>query len=259
MKNTQSNLSALFTLWLTVGAVTSGLLFGVSVAQAENVTQSSDDVQMLQASTDRFFTLDNYGTQTEGCVGANPTEGQNVTKDCFNAALPFIQVSWSTQISPSIASWSLPFYNYQGRIGSRYASGNLVELRALVKKSVLNASSFEGIGFYRRNLLEDGITFVPKEQLHVVSDPNAKLRLKSSGDEAVVLRFVMYFPGEQGNSATGWCMQSVEFKPFAQFKSGDTTFQNWEKLARNHRVFRCNNAAGLNQTSSFDRSNELVQ
>jgi hypothetical protein len=122
---------------------------------------------------------------------------------------------------------------------------------------VLSSSSFEGIGFYRSNVLEGGVTFVAKQDLHVVSDPNTKLKLKNSNEEAVVLRFVMYMPGTAGNSGTGWCMDSVVFKPFAQFTNGPDTFQNWE-AANDTRIYRCANGAGRPQVTSIDRSGDLL-
>ena len=228
--------------------------------RAETIARASNDAQLLQAYVAPVtLSLDNYGSNRTACTGADPTDGQTVNKDCSEAAAPYIKVSWSDRMSPSLSDWKIPYYNSRGYVGSHDLGGQLVELRVLVKKSVLSSPIFTGIGFYRSNMIESGKVLIPKDKLHVVSDANAKLVLKDSGDEAVVLRFVMYFPGYAGNSGTGWCMDSVTFKPFASFKNGESTFENWDSVPNNHQIYRCSNAGGTEQINSIDRATTLLK
>ena len=75
---------------------------------------------------------------------------------------------------------------------------------------------------------------------------------------AVVLRFVLSMPGQQGDSGTGWSMNSVDFKPFAQYEADGQVFQVWDKIASNYRIYRMTNGGGRAQIVSFDRQNELL-
>lgn len=216
------------------------------------VSQDNNDVQLLQMWTDKSVHF-----VTESCDGRNPNEGETVIKDCSRQAAAYAKVPWSSVDSPAVNLWEIPTYKYQGQILSRFGSGSLVEIRILIKKSVLDAPSFSGVGFYCVNNIKSEVRTIAKEKLHIVnSEP---VRLKGSGEEGAVLRFVAYMPGIAGNSSTGWAMDALALKPFAEFKDDTNTYQNWENVPQNHRVYRYRMGAGNHQITSIDRQADLLQ
>jgi hypothetical protein len=245
-------------------------LFLVSIsapAFAEELpARANDDVQILQAWRAGSIELNH-----ERCIGENPSIEQNrIYKDCTEQGTLLNRASWAGGVdSPSATPWSLPVINHRGYIYSPAYAGHMVEIRALVKRSVLESPSFLGIGFYSANILHDGVHFVPAAQLHVLTKPKSDtneedlrgkdVTLKRSNEDVAVLRFVAWLPGWQGNSGTGWSCQGVYFKPFARFSVGENdTVDNWEDRRNNHRIARSANCAGLRQEVSVDYQRELI-
>jgi hypothetical protein len=235
-------------VFLLAAAAASAL---AGVARADVVTQSSTDVQALQA-----WRADAYQLDPQRCVGPAPAPGQRVDQDCAAQGAELARAPWADRASPSVNDWRLPVENHNGYVYSRYASGHLVELRVLVKRAALDAPSFTGVGFYASNALGSGLRFVPKAALHVVSPKDVTL---ASGEPAAVLRFVLAMPGESGDSSTGWAMASVAFKPYVEFQDGATTYRNWEPVSDDFRVYREPNGGGRHQSTSFDRQAELLR
>ena len=224
---------------------------GASVARADVVTQQSIDVQTLQA-----WRSDAYQLDGSRCVGTLPAAGVRVDFDCSSQGAELTHAAWAGRSSPSITGWKLPVENFNGNVSSRYSAGHLVEIRVLVKRAVLDAPSFTGVGFYATTLIADGLYFVPKAALHVVSPKDVTLL---TGESAAVLRFVLTMPGESGDSSTGWSMGRATFKPYVEFADGATTYRNWEPVSDNFSVYRETNGGGRAQSTTFDRQAELLR
>ncbi|MBX9767844.1 MAG: hypothetical protein K2X47_11280 [Bdellovibrionales bacterium] len=211
--------------------------------------QSNNDVQLLQAWLVKpTITLD-YSE----CNGSIPEPGRTAPFDC-------------TQIKPSkfpaANPWMIDVYAdaRTPRIYSPTNVGNTVEIRVVVRESILKskaATKFEGIGFYSSNLTYEGMHFIPTEKLVPASTQRVTL---PTGEKAYVLGFTLWFPGVQGNSATGWNMGSVSFKPYAQFSDQTTTYINWENTPTNYRIYRADFGSGsTKQITSIDRQKEVLK
>ncbi len=236
----------------------SAFFFAVSiylnpVVLADIVSQTSDDARILQA----WRGTDPFTLNLAHCTGKDPAIGKSGTKDCSEAAQKLARLPGADRDSPALNSWNLPVDNNGGNVSSRFYVGSLVEIRVVVKSAVLSSKTFSGIGFYYENMLADQTTFVPKDKLHIVSTND--VTLASTGEMAKVLRFTLYMPGEQGNSATGWSMDSVEFKPFAQFDADGKTYQNWDPSAKNYRIYRENSGAGVPQVTTLNFESSLLK
>jgi hypothetical protein len=224
------------------------LLCGSNTASAELVTRHNTDVQLLQAWVIRQPMVE---LDYRKCAGNLPAQPHNRTVlDCTDSA---------PNGRPAAAPWNITV-QYDG-LGDRYYSpdhaGHTVEIRVVVRRSILESSTFEGIGFYSANLTFQGEYFTRRQDLQVVSTED--VYLASNGEPAVVLRFVLWFPGIQGNSGTGWSRGSVEFKPYAQFSDGRATYMNWEDVAQNHRIYRTENGGGVRQPTSINREREILR
>ena len=230
------------------------LAAGVGTSRAPSlrlVTQASTDVQILQAWTDKSIELIH-----SDCVGMDPIPGESVLKDCTQQAQRLTKAPWADRESPAVNDWMLPMRNYNGQVYSPNYSGHIVEIRALVRRAALDTPTFTGIGFYFHNMIQGNTVFIPKDQLHIVSDREVVLR--NGGDHAVVMRFVGWMPGYQGHSGTGWCMDRVFFKPFARFTTDRENFENWDVAPNDYVIFRCESAGGTRQVMKFNREQELL-
>ncbi len=234
-------------------AISIALSFSALAASAESITiQSGDDVQILQAwRSDGRIELDHLA-----CTGDDPVEGNTTYKDCRQQGQALTRAEWADRDSPAISPWLLPVTRRNGLLYSQYYYGHLVEVRALVKRSALDSSSFAGIGFYTSHMLFADLHFVDKDALHIVSSEDVTL---VTGEKAAVLRFVAWMPGLQGMSGTSWNLGSVAFKPFAEFREAEEIFQVWDQVPENYRIYRSNNGAGRPQPIRFDRQGELLQ
>lgn len=226
---------------------------GAATGLASTADQTSSDVQILQAWTDKTLTLDHTK-----CVGPDPQDQQRTVKDCSAHASQLTRAPWADRDSPAVNNWQLPVTKYQGQVYSPNNVGNMVEIRVVAKRSAVDAPTFAGIGFFYRNTLASETRLISKNDLHIVSQQD--VTLKATNEPGVVYRFVLSMPGTQGNSGTGWSMESVSFKPFAKFDTPDgNSFQNWDPRSENYTVYRAANGGGRVQVNSIDRQDELLK
>jgi hypothetical protein len=246
-------MSALLSLnTFMYGALAAMLIFCVNpvahTAHGDSLHRRNKDVQLLQAWVEPSSMV-HFDWQR--CRGDLPRRsGERVTLDCTDQA---------TQGRPAAAPWNITvqYYPREDRHYSTDSIGSTVEIRVVVRRSILESPTFQGLGFYAKNLTFDGEHFTPKSELQIVSSQD--VFLAENGERAVVLRFVLWFPGIQGNSATSWSMQSVEFKPFALFHDGRYAYQNWEDVPVNYRLYGSSNGGGHQQTVSINRENEVLR
>ncbi len=225
-----------------------------STSLATTVNQQSTDVQILEA-----WTAGNIELRQSECAGEDPEFDHPTKKDCSVQASRLTRAPWADRDSPAVNNWLLPVERWhQAGVSSYFYSGNLVEIRAVVKRGAFDSAEFKGIGFYYRNMVAAETNFIAKRDLHIVSEHD--VTLKDGDAVAVVLRFVLWMPGAQGNSGTGWSMDSVSFKPFAKFESLDgNTYQDWDPIATDYRLYRASNGGGTPQNTRVDRQAELLK
>jgi hypothetical protein len=243
---------------MEVGAGTPGSASKADQASAGDlVAKANKDAQTLQAWSDSQRAIEFSSEELRLCDGPDPTsDGEISVKDCARLGLAKARMDNRSVVSPSAGLWRVPVYRRSGDLLSDSGAGTLVEIRLVVSRAVLAAETLTGIGFYTENLSGSGVVLTPKDQLHIVSTQD--VTLKRNGESAVVLRFVLWMPQDAGESGTGWGMDNVRFKPFAEFRANGTTYDNWEDVATNWKIYRLPSAGGSQQTASFDREGDLL-
>jgi len=170
----------------------------------------------------------------------------------------------SSQLSPVIGSYVEDTYWSRSRpsptgaqISSRFFGCATVELRTVTPVSIVQGSTFEGLGVY----LNGVETFVPKLELHEVGRATLK-----DGRPAIVHRFVGVDLCKV-SGASKYSAQVTSFNAYALYAGG--RYKRWELAERNHEIGYANgnttsNGSGWGNRvkiipSSFDRQDEILR
>lgn len=126
-----------------------------------------------------------------------------------------------------------------------------IEIRTVTRTSVLDAPTFQGLGFYLSG--NERLVLVSKDALNFAAVGQVTLK---DGSPAVVHRFVtkgLCF-GLGGNGGSLY-RRSYELKPFARFETNGDTYRVWDSVPTNYLLGRRDQGAWV---QSFDRQNEVL-
>src|SRR5262245_19411619 len=112
------------------------------VAHADSRNNRSNDVQLLQAWVVQWPMLN---LDFHRCRGPRPSRpGERATLDCTDQA---------PDGRPAAAPWNVTVqYQRENNLYSTDATGNMIEIRVVVRRSILESPAFQGIGFYSKSL-----------------------------------------------------------------------------------------------------------
>ncbi|OFZ27264.1 MAG: hypothetical protein A2381_16305 [Bdellovibrionales bacterium RIFOXYB1_FULL_37_110] len=164
----------------------------------------------------------------------------------------------SSQESPMLGRFEVETFSYlnSSSVQSSIFGCSTVELRTVMAKEIVEATNFDGIGFY----FNGSQTYVPKSELHVVGETTLK-----DGRSALVHRFI----GTDLCKRSGASHYSSQVTSFNVYVAYQGNIKNWELSNRNHEIGYANGNntfngsgwgnIGRNIPMSFDRQDELLK